>query len=66
MDGPILDDLVLYGPLLVLGFAAGAIRTLARRPGLPERRGRTLTALWVALLLVGAPAWILVATAVAG
>jgi hypothetical protein len=56
---------LLYGPLLALGFAAGAIRALALRPGQPERRRRALSALWVALLLVGAPAWILIATAVA-
>lgn len=60
------DLLLLYGPLGLLGFAAGAVRALARGPGLPVRRRRTLQALWVALLLVGGPAWIVIATALAG
>ena len=57
--------LLFYGPLALLGFGAGAIRALALRPGQPERRRRALSALWVALLLVGVPAWIVVATALA-
>jgi hypothetical protein len=56
---------LLYGPLLALGFAAGAIRALALRPGLAERRRRVLSALWVSLLLLGVPAWIVLATAIA-
>jgi hypothetical protein len=56
---------LLYGPLLVLGFAAGALRALARRPALPPRRRRALQALWVLLLLVGAPLWVIAALALA-
>lgn len=55
--------LALLGPLLVLGFAAGAIRAVALRPGLPPRRRRALQALWVSLLLAGAPLWLVLAAA---
>jgi len=54
---------LLLGPLLVLGFAAGVLRGLARRPGLPERRRRVLTAAWVALLFAGVPLWLFLAAA---
>jgi hypothetical protein len=54
---------LLYGPLLLLGFAAGALRALAHRPGAPPRRRRTLQASWVLLLLVGAPLWLFLAAA---
>jgi len=56
---------LLYAPLLALGIAAGAIRALALRPGQQERRRRALSALWVVLLLAGAPTWIVIATAIA-
>jgi hypothetical protein len=52
---------LLLGPLLVLGFGAGLLRALARRPGLDPRRRRTLQAAWVLLLLAGAPAWLVLA-----
>jgi hypothetical protein len=55
---------LLYGPLALLGFAAGALRAVARRPGLAVRRRRTLQAAWVVLLLAGVPAWIVVAIAI--
>ncbi len=48
-------------PLLALGFAAGALRALARRPGVPERRRRTLVAAWVAVLFGGVPLWLFLA-----
>ena len=57
--------LALAGPLLLIGFAAGALRALAGRPDLAPRRRRALQAGWVLLLLVGAPLW-LVAAAVIG
>ena len=53
--------LLVFGPLLVLGFAAGALRALAARPDLPARRRRALQAAWVLTLLVGAPVWLLLA-----
>jgi len=52
---------ILYGPLLLLGLAAGALRALASRPGLPPGRRRGLQAAWVLLLLVGAPVWLVLA-----
>ncbi len=55
--------LVLYGPLLLLGLTAGAIRALALRPGVPPPRRRALQALWVLLLLAGAPLWLVLAAA---
>lgn len=52
---------LLLGPLLVLGFVAGAIRALARRPGLAPSRRRMLEIGWVLLLLLGAPVWLVFA-----
>jgi hypothetical protein len=60
---PLPNLLLLLAPLLVLGFAAGAIRAVARRPGLPPRRRRALQALWVLVLLAGAPLWLVMAAA---
>jgi hypothetical protein len=54
---------ILLGPLLVLGFGAGALRALAQRPGIPHRRRRALSAAWVLLLLCGAPLWLFLAAA---
>jgi hypothetical protein len=54
--------LLLLGPLFVIGFGAGALRALAGRPGLPERRRRALQAAWVLALLVGAPVWLVLST----
>jgi hypothetical protein len=59
---PSLASLALaYGPLLLLGFAAGALRALGRRAGLTDRQRRRYGAAWVALLLVGAPLWLVLA-----
>jgi len=52
----------LVVPLAGLAFAAGALRSLGLRQPDP-RRARLLQALWLALLLAGAPAWILLAAA---
>ncbi|WP_242344702.1 hypothetical protein [Anaeromyxobacter terrae] len=55
--------LVLFGPLFLLGFGAGALRALASRPAISDRRRRALQAAWVLLLLVGAPLWLFLAAA---
>jgi hypothetical protein len=55
--------LVLLLPLLLIGFAAGAVRALSLRADLPPGRRRTLQALWVVLLLAGAPLWLFLAAA---
>ncbi len=55
--------LAVFGPLLLLGFAAGAVRALSFRPGLPEPRRRLLVAGWVLMLLVGAPVWLFLSAA---
>jgi len=60
---PLPKLVALLGPLLLLGFAAGAIRAIALRDGLASRRRRTLQALWVLVLLVGAPLWLVLAAA---
>jgi hypothetical protein len=52
---------LLLGPLLLLGFAAGVLRALARRPDLAPGRRRALQAGWVLLLLVGGPVWLVLA-----
>ncbi len=52
---------LLFGPLLALGFAAGAIRATARRGDRSPRGRRALQALWVVLLLAGVPVWLVLA-----
>ncbi len=52
---------LVYGPLLLLGLAAGAIHGYCRRPDLPRRRRRALQATWVLLLLAGVPLWLVLA-----
>ncbi len=52
---------LLFGPLLALGFAAGAVRAAAHRGERSPRGRRALQALWVALLLVGVPVWLVLA-----
>jgi hypothetical protein len=63
LDLPASTLLLLLGPLLLLGFVAGALRAAALRAGLPPRRRRVLQASWVLLLLVGAPLWLFLAAA---
>lgn len=50
--------LVLYGPLVVLGVAAGVLRAFAGRPGVPVRRKRLMTIGWILLVVMGAPLWV--------
>ena len=58
---PLPKLLLLLGPLLVLGFAAGVLRALALRLDATDGRRRGLTAAWVLLLLVGTPVWLFLA-----
>jgi hypothetical protein len=60
---PLPTLLLLLAPLIAVGFAAGAIRALALRPGLPPRRRRALQAAWILVLLAGAPLWLVLAAA---
>ncbi len=53
--------LALYGPLLLLGVAAGALRALGQRPGLPAGSRRAYGIGWVLTLLVGTPVWLFLA-----
>jgi len=55
--------LAVLAPLFLLGFAAGALRALAQRPGTSDRRRRALQAAWVLALLAGAPLWLFLAAA---
>ena len=57
-----LHALRLWGPLLVLGGVAGLLHALARASPDPRRR-RLYDALWIAVLLAGAPLWLLIAVA---
>ncbi len=52
----------LWGPLLVLGGVAGLLHALARASPDPRTR-RLYDALWIAVLLAGAPLWLFVAAA---
>ncbi len=55
---------VLYGPLVLLGFSAGALWALSHRPGLSPRARRVFLVLWIVTLLAGAPLWLLFAATV--
>lgn len=55
--------LLLAGPLLVIGAAAGALRALGHRPEIAPRRRRAVQAAWILLLLVGVPLWLVLAAA---
>jgi hypothetical protein len=61
LDLPLPKLLLVLGPLVALGFAAGALRALAQRADLPPPRRRGLQAAWVLLLLAGAPLWLVLA-----
>jgi hypothetical protein len=61
LDLPLPKLLLLLGPLLALGFVAGALRAVALRSGLSAGLRRGLQAAWVLLLLVGAPLWLVLA-----
>ncbi len=52
----------LYLPLFLIGVAAGLVHLAGRRSADPRRR-RLLDALWILLLLAGAPLWLFVAAA---
>ncbi|HSM93247.1 MAG TPA: hypothetical protein VLT47_10190 [Anaeromyxobacteraceae bacterium] len=56
-----LHLLAVYGPLLLIGLAAGALRALGQRPGLPDGARRAYGISWVLLVLVGTPFWLLLA-----
>lgn len=58
---PIPKLVALLAPLLLLGFAAGAIRVVLLWPGISPRRRRVLQVTWVLLLLAGAPLWLVLA-----
>lgn len=51
----------VYGPLLLLGLASGALRALSLRPGLEPSSRRAYGISWVLLLLLGTPVWLFLA-----
>lgn len=51
----------LVAPLFLVGFGAGALRALSRRPDLSPGRRRALQAGWMLLLLAGTPLWLVLA-----
>jgi len=53
--------LLLFLGFLCLGTASAALFALSARPGQPEGRRRLYGALWVAVLLVGGPLWLVLA-----
>ena len=58
---PSLRLVLLLLPLLLVGAVAGALRALAARRETPASRRRALGFAWVALLLFGTPAWLVLA-----
>jgi membrane-anchored protein YejM (alkaline phosphatase superfamily) len=52
--------LLVFGPISLLAFAAGALRVLAHRHR-DRRRRRVLQAIWLALLLAAVPLWLFAA-----
>jgi hypothetical protein len=50
-------------PMLVIGFAAGALRAAGLRATEPRTK-KLLAFAWIALLLVGAPLWLFFAAAI--
>ena len=51
----------LFGGFLAIGIAAAALFALAGRPGTPRTRRRVYGILWVLVLLVGGPLWLVAA-----
>jgi hypothetical protein len=60
-DASPLHLLAVYGPLLLIGLGAGALRALGQRPGIADGRRRLYGISWVLLVLVGTPAWLFLA-----
>ena len=59
MSGPLgRHPLVLLLGFLAVGSASASLFALAGRPGLEPRRRRLYAILWIALLLVGGPLWL--------
>lgn len=52
---------LLLAPLFVIGTASGVLRGLALREPPGSRRRRTLSALWVLVLLGASPLWLVLA-----
>ena len=53
--------LLLFAGFLAVGTASAALFALSTRPGNDPRRRRRLGLLWVLVLLVGGPLWLLLA-----
>ncbi len=53
--------LLLLGGFLVIGTVAATFFALAGRPGTPRARRRVYAAIWVLVLLLGGPLWLVAA-----
>ncbi len=60
-DRSSLHLLAVYGPLLLIGLASGALRALGQRPGASPPARRAYGIGWVLLLLLGVPFWLFLA-----
>jgi hypothetical protein len=58
--GSLYQALWLLVPLFLIAFAAGALRAAGLRQAHPRRR-RLFQVLWLVLLLLGTPLWLLAA-----
>jgi hypothetical protein len=58
------NPLLLFGGFLVVGTIAATFFALAGRAGTPRWQRRVFGILWVLVLLVGGPAWLVAAAGI--
>jgi len=61
MGGSVANPVVLFLGFLALGIVSAVIFDRSRRPGTDPGRRRVYGILWVLVLLVGGPLWLVVA-----
>ena len=57
---PLVRQLLLLAPLVLLGVTAGVLHAAGRRAASPRRR-RAFDIAWILTLLAGAPLWLFLA-----
>jgi hypothetical protein len=59
-EAPLVRQLLLFAPLVLLGVIAGVLHAAGRRAADPRRR-RAYDIAWILTLLAGAPLWLVAA-----